>query len=105
MSSVESRQKPDDYVYIDLDEPRKWWSSLVGLVAIILIATILVAPWMIDLGTDQPDQVANNALQSSGSICRPDSSGLPQLLDPTVASWGRFCEWFIDPPTGPAGEQ
>lgn len=104
MSSLESRQPTDDYAYIDLDEPTRWWQGLIGFIAIVLIATVLVAPWVIDLDDGQPDVVANSALQNTSSVCRPDASGLPAFFDPSVASWSRFCDWFIDPQLNPPGE-
>lgn len=103
MSSVESSRANEEYVYIDLDEPSRWWQTLIGLIAVVLIASVLVAPWIIDLD-DQPETVANNALQNTSSICRPDASGLPSIFDPSVASWSRFCDWFIDPQVSPPGE-
>lgn len=87
----------EECVYIDLDEPTPWWASLVGIVAVVLIAGVLVAPWVIDIGNEPPDQIANNTLQSSSNVCRPNSEGVPGFFDPTMASWNRFCEWFIDP--------
>lgn len=104
MSQEQSATTTDDFVYIDLDEPTPWWSSLVGIIAVILITSVLVAPWVITWD-DEPEAVASNALQNSGSMCRPNASGLPGVFDPTVASWSRFCEWFIapelTPPNGP----
>lgn len=91
--------EPDGLVYIDLEEPAPWWRSLVGLVVAILIALVLVAPWVIDRADHPADVVAHTALQTTNSVCRPNSSGLPGILDPTLASWGRFCEWFIAPDT------
>lgn len=99
MSSAKPEPSVDAYDYIDLDEPTRWWSSLIGLVVIVLIAAVLVAPWVIELDDGTPANIPNPAVQNSTSICRPDSSGLPGIFDPSVASWGRFCEWFIDPPT------
>lgn len=104
MSNDDARQPTEDYVYIDLDDPSPWWSSVVGAAAIILIAIVLVAPWAIDLDDGQPDVVANSTLQNTGSVCRPDASGLPGFFDPSVASWSRFCDWFIDPQLNPSGD-
>lgn len=104
MNSVKPGQSTDDYVYIDLDEPVTWWQTLFGLVAIALIISVLVAPWMIDLDDGQANAAANSTLQNTRSVCRPDSSGLPGVFDPTVASWSRFCEWFIDPQVNRPGE-
>lgn len=101
MSRVEAGSTSNDYVYIDLDEPTPWWSSLIAVVAVILLATVLAAPWVINLDDGQTDIVANGTLQNSRSVCRPDASGLPGLFDPTVASWSRFCEWFIAPELNP----
>lgn len=104
MSSVESSRAQEEYVYIDLDEPTRWWQSFIGVIAIVLIATVLAAPWVTDLDDGQSESVANAALQNTSSICRPDSSGVPSLFDPTVASWSRFCEWFIDPQINQPGD-
>lgn len=104
MSSVKSSKSKDEYVYIDLDDPSRWWQTLIGVIAVVLIATVLVAPWAIDLDDDQPEVVANATLQNTGSVCRPNASGLPSIFDPSVASWSRFCEWFIDPQVNPPGE-
>ncbi len=97
MTPAVSQSKPDEFVYIDLDTPSPWWASVAGAVAVILIAAVLVAPWAIDWSDETPHQVANSTLQRSGSLCRPNSAGLPGVFDPTVASWSRFCEWFINP--------
>lgn len=97
MDSATSQPIPDDCVYIDLDDRRPWWMSLVGIVAVVVIAAVLVAPWVLDLGVDESDKIVSNTFQNSGSVCRPDASGLPTILDPTVDSWSRFCEWFIAP--------
>lgn len=99
MVRTAAQSKTDDFVYVDLDEPSPWWASVVGAAAAMLIAAVLVAPWAIDWNDDTPEQVASNTLQDSSSLCRPNSAGLPALFDPTVASWSRFCEWFIDPDT------
>lgn len=103
MQSATNRTQQDDLVYIDLDEPRRWWVTIVGFVAVIVILCVLVGPWMINLDGSEPESLANAALQNSGSVCRPDSSGIPGFLDPTVASWSRFCEWFIAP--GSSGQE
>ncbi len=105
MSPVQSGTTSEEYVYIDLDQPTHWWGTLVGLIAATLIVGVLIAPWVIDLNDGQPDTVANSTLQSTGSICRPNANGLPGVFDPTVASWSRFCEWFIAPEINPQGEQ
>lgn len=105
MSRSESGTTSSDYVYIDLDTPTPWWGTLVGMIAVALIVAVLVAPWVIELDDGQPDVVANGTLQTTGSLCRPDSNGLPGIFDPTVASWSRFCEWFIAPEINPQGEQ
>lgn len=97
METTANRSQPDDLVYIDLDEPTQWWATLIGIVAIALIAAVLIGPWLIDTGSDHPESLANTALQNTGSVCRPDASGVSNLLDPAVASWSRFCEWFIAP--------
>lgn len=104
MSRNESSTTSEQYVYIDLDKPTPWWGTSVGVLAVILIASVLIAPWLIDLDDGQPDVVANSTLQNTGSVCRPDSVGLPGIFDPTVASWSRFCEWFIAPEMNPPGE-
>lgn len=105
MNDVESTAPPEEFVYIDLDEPAPWWASVVGGVAVILIVSVLVAPWVITWDDGQSDIVANSTLQNSGSVCRPNASGLPGLFDPTVASWSRFCEWFIAPEMNPQNGQ
>lgn len=97
MSSTSSRAPSEEYVYIDLDDRAPWWTSMAGAIAAILIVGVLMAPWLIDLDGDQPESVASSTLQNSGSLCRPDASGVPAFLDPSVASWSRFCEWFIAP--------
>ena len=99
MSPIASQTKTDDFVYIDLDAPSPWWASVAAAAAAILIVAVLIAPWAIDWDSESPGQVANNTLQNSGTLCRPNSSGLPGVFDPTVASWNRFCEWFINPDT------
>lgn len=104
MSSAQPEQAAEEYVYIDLDEPTRWWSALVGVIVIALIASVLVAPWVIELDDDQQENVANQTLQNTSTLCRPDSSGLPGIFDPSVASWSRFCEWFIDPPSNTPGD-
>lgn len=86
-----------DFVYIDLDEPSPWWASTVAVVAVALIVVVLIAPWMIDWDDGPTSQVAAGTLQGTSSVCRPNSVGLPSFLDPTVASWNRFCEWFVEP--------
>lgn len=105
MGSIESRQSKEEFVYIDLDDPSRWWQTLIGAIVVVLIAGVLVAPWLIDLDNSQPNAVANAALQNTSSICRPNASGLPSVFDPTVASWSRFCEWFIDPQINQPGDQ
>lgn len=97
MDSTTSQPVADDCVYIDLDDRHHWWMSIVGIVAAVVIVAILAAPWVVDLGGDNSDEIVTNTLQNSGSVCRPDSSGLPTILNPTVDSWSRFCEWFIAP--------
>jgi hypothetical protein len=86
-----------EFVYIDLDDPSPWWASTVGVVAVALIVAVLVAPWMIDWEDGSTSQVAAGTLEGTSSVCRPNSTGLPSFLDPTVASWNRFCEWFVEP--------
>lgn len=97
MSSATDNSTIDDCVYIDLDEPSRWWISLVGIVAAVLIASVLIAPWLIEIDSQQSDAIANTTLQNSGTICRPNAEDVPNIFDPTVASWSRFCEWFIAP--------
>lgn len=97
MESSATRNQQEDLVYIDLDEPRRWWTTLFGMIAVVVILAVLIGPWMIDLDGSEQENLANNTLQNSGSVCRPDSNGVPSFLDPTVASWSRFCEWFITP--------
>lgn len=104
MNSEEPGTTSEDYVYIDLDQPAPWWGTLVGIIAVVFIAAVLIAPWMIELDDAQPDMVANSTFQNTNSVCRPDSGGLPGIFDPTVASWSRFCEWFIAPEVNPQGE-
>ncbi len=99
MTPVHAQPKSEEFVYIDLDAPSPWWASVVGTAAAILIVAVLIAPWAINWNDESPDQVANNALQTTGTLCRPNSGGLPGFFDPTVASWNRFCEWFIEPGT------
>lgn len=101
MGSVESKPATDEIVYIELDDPTRWWSSIVGLTVAILIVLVLVAPWVITLQDNEYDAVANGTLQNTGSVCRPNASGLPNIFDPTVASWSRFCDWFIAPQMDP----
>ncbi len=88
-----------DFVYIDLDDPSPWWASTVVAVAIALIVAVLIAPWMIDWDEGATSPVTAGTLESTSSVCRPNSTGLPSFLDPTVASWNRFCEWFVEPGT------
>jgi hypothetical protein len=101
VSRATTNTTTDDFVYIDLDEPTPWWTSVVGGVAIVLVILVLVAPWVINLDDRYPDSVANSTLQSTGSFCRPNASGLPNVFDPSLASWSRFCEWFIAPELNP----
>lgn len=100
MAQVRQETAEDEYVYIELDRPSHWWNSVIGIIAIVLISGVLVAPWMINLDDETNGNVARNTLQSSSTVCRPNSTGLPTFLDPTVASWSRFCDWFIDPDVG-----
>lgn len=97
MAEGSSPTAPQEFVYIDLDEPSPWWASMVGVVAVALIVAVLVAPWMIDWEDDSTAHVADGTLQGTSSVCRPNSAGLPTFLNPTVASWNRFCEWFVEP--------
>lgn len=99
MAQTTSESTTEDYVYIDLDRPSHWWSSLIGAIAIVLIVGVLVAPWAIDWSDPSPTDVSGNGLQGSGGVCRPDNSGLPGFFDPSLASWSRFCDWFIEPDT------
>lgn len=94
----------EKYTYIDLDKPTPWWGTLVGLIAAIIIASVLIAPWIITFNDGKSNTVASGTLQNTGSVCRPNASGLPGVFDPTVASWSRFCEWFIAPELEPQGE-
>lgn len=104
MSNVEPGATSEEFVYIDLDQPTPWWGTLVGIIAVAFIIAVLIAPWLIQLDDGQQDLVANSSLQNTNSVCRPDSDGLPGVFDPTVASWSRFCEWFIAPEISPQGE-
>lgn len=88
-----------EFVYIDLDDPSPWWVSVVGAVAVAIIVAVLIAPWMIDWDDDSTAEVAAGTLQGTSSVCRPNSVGLPAFLDPSLASWNRFCEWFVEPNT------
>lgn len=97
MAQISPDSTTNDYVYVELDKPSPWWSSLIGVIAIVLIVGVLVAPWAIDWTNDSSNNVANNTLQSSSSVCRPNNAGVPGFFDPTIASWNRFCEWFIEP--------
>lgn len=94
---MSQRSDSRELVYVDLDTPRRWWASILGLVAGAMIVAVLVAPWMINWDDGEPNTAANNAMQTTSSVCRPDNSGIPSLLNPTVASWSRFCEWFVEP--------
>jgi len=100
MEPSPTRAQAEDHVYIDLDDPTRWWLSIVGFAAIVLIAAVLVGPWLINIDGDESDSLVTTTLQTSGSVCRPNSNGVPAFLDPTVASWNRFCEWFIAPGEG-----
>lgn len=99
MNQLQPDTTMDNLKYIDLDDPRSLWATLFGALAIIVIIAVLIAPWTIDWSSDDSDSVVTSATtrQSTGSVCRPDASGLPTWVNPTVASWGRFCDWFIAP--------
>lgn len=105
MNRTEASATSEDFVYIDLDQPTPWWGTLIGIIAVVLIASVLIAPWVIDLDDGQPDTVANSSLQNTSSICRPNADGIPGIFDPTVASWSRFCDWFIAPEGNPQGDR
>lgn len=87
----------DVYNYIDLDDPPRWWMSLLGVGAATLMIAVIIAPWFVnfDFGGNESNSAAN--LEPTNTICQPDTSGLPDLLDPTLASWGRMCDWFLFP--------
>lgn len=97
MGESTSHSTQHEFVYIDLDDPSPWWASVVGVVAIALIVAVLIAPWMINWDDGSTGQVTAGTLDGTSSVCRPNSTGLPSFLDPTVASWNRFCEWFVEP--------
>lgn len=88
----------DEYIYIDLDDPTPWWWLIATVIAAVLIVAVLIAPWVIELDNTSPEPASATApLQNATSICRPDSSGVPDVFDSSLASWNRFCEWFIAP--------
>ena len=95
------QKAPDtNYEWIELDDKPHWWTSLLALVGAIAIATVLIAPWIVDLDTAEPT-VSASTQRSSQSYCRPQSGDLPRFLNPSVASWTQFCEWFIEPNVEP----
>lgn len=97
MDSSTTQTTTDEYVYIDLDERNQWWIPIAIVIAATLVIAVLVAPWAIDLDSNQSDAPGNTTVQANSTICRPDSTGVPALFDPTLDSWSRLCEWFIAP--------
>lgn len=90
------RVNAEDFTWIDLDEPAPWWRSLVVIAVVAALVTVLVAPWFISLENEQPN-VTLQSNETTNSYCRPSTDGVPNLLNPSLASWSRFCEWFLEP--------
>ncbi|MCO5215577.1 MAG: hypothetical protein M9953_04795 [Thermomicrobiales bacterium] len=90
-------QTPASYTYIDLDDPPSWWSTVLLALLGLVMAAVIIAPWFVDLGDDDTLPQAANTLQTGGTLCRPNTDGLPNLLNPSIGSWTRLCEWFIEP--------
>lgn len=85
-----------EFNWIELDDRPPKWGSLAALLAVIAILIVLVAPWMVQLNTEDSAMVASPE-RATTSVCRPETDGLPRFLNPSIASWNRFCEWFIEP--------
>lgn len=90
-------QTPANYTYIDLDDPPSWWARLFLGVMGLLMAAVIIAPWFVDLGEVGAPSTSTGSIQSGGTLCRPNTDGLPELLNPSIGSWTRLCEWFIEP--------
>lgn len=86
----------NEFTYIELDDKMPWWTSVVALIAVIAIVAVLVAPWVVNLDNEE-NSVAASVQSQSSSYCRPEANDLPRFLNPTMASWNRFCEWFVEP--------
>lgn len=90
-------QTSANYTYIDLDDPPSWWARLLLGILVLLMAAVIIAPWFMDLGETDTAPAQANSIQSGGTLCRPNTDGLPNLLNPSIGSWTRLCEWFIEP--------
>lgn len=90
-------QSSANYTYIDLDDAPSWWARLLLGVMGLLMAAVIIAPSFVDFGEADAPPTQTNTIQSGGTLCRPNTDGLPNLLNPSIGSWTRLCEWFIEP--------
>lgn len=105
-------------IIIELDDPTPRWFRYGAIAITLVIAALVVAPWVIDVDTtsdvdaNQPQQ----QVQSNGyaPVCQP-TLDIPSFAEPAASmalpSWMRLCDWFAQPvgnpiivPTEPADE-
>jgi hypothetical protein len=88
---------------IELDDPTPRGMRIMTALVIVLVALLIIAPFVIDDGASSNDlpsgpQPAVQATQPE--VCRP-SVDVPSVLDPVAGfalpSWMRLCDWFIGP--------
>jgi hypothetical protein len=94
-------------IIIELDEPTPRWFRWGALVMTLVIVTLVLAPWIIEI--DKPEEADASQTQpsradTSSPVCQP-TLDLPSFAEPAASvalpSWMRLCDWFIEPGTQP----
>lgn len=122
-SNLEDRTPPDmqtprhEPMIIELDDPTPRWFRWGAILVAVVIAALVIAPWLIDVDTStDADASQTQQVQSSGyaPVCRPRLD-FPSFAEPAasvaIPSWMRLCDWFAEPagqpvvlPTQPAND-
>lgn len=94
-------------LFIDLDDPAPRWFRCCGVLAVILVVGLMIAPWAIDTEaqpTPPEGQPAQTRTVEYAAICQP-TVDFPAFAEPAVSmalpGWMRLCDWFADPSTAP----
>lgn len=91
----------DEPVIIELDDPTPRGAGIIGVVLVVAILGMILAPFLINFqpavtpAEDRPSHVSNDR-----QLCQPQFE-VPKFLEPvthfTLPGFMRLCTWFAPP--------